>query len=64
MYRVPPWIIKGEGLVEEFLMKNMEERKHVLENVMLSNTRDIEMEDNICADIYYIKALLKMYGER
>ena len=50
--------------MEEFLMKNMEERKHVLENVMLSNTRDIEMEDNICADIYYIKALLKMYGER
>ncbi len=64
MYRVPPWIMKGKGLVEEFLIRNMQERQHVLENVMLSKTRDIKTEKSICASIYYIKALLKMYGER
>lgn len=64
MYKVPAWIIHADGLVKEFLERNMRERKRVLENVMLSKKRNIKTEENICESIYYIKALLEMYGEK
>lgn len=59
MYRIPPWIIKASGPVEEFLIRNMENQKKKLENVMLSRKRNLQLEETICNDIAYLKRLLE-----
>lgn len=60
-YKIPPWIVKAAGPVEEFLTRNIEAEKKKLENVMLSKNRNQELESKICEDIYYLKGLLKEY---
>lgn len=63
IYMVPPWIIHAGGHVEEFLIRNMDRKKAVLENVMLSKKRDVDTEDSICRSIYYLKKLLRRYRD-
>lgn len=61
LYRIPPWIVKADGPVEEFLLRNIEGQKKKLESVMLARQRDRQLEEKICGEIYYLKKLLGEY---
>ena len=61
IYKIPPWIVDAGGPVEEFLTRNIEKEKNILNNVMLAKERNLEQEQQICDDIYYLKGLLKEY---
>lgn len=58
-YRLPPWIIRATGPVEEFIERNLDAEKRKLENVMLSKERNSSLEKEICDAIYYLKGLLE-----
>ena len=58
-FKVPSWMVKAGGPVDEFLRKNIEQEKNILKNVMLSKKRNISSEEKICNNIYYLKKLLK-----
>lgn len=58
-YRIPPWIVRGSGPVEEFLRMNLSREKNILKSVMMSRHRNMKQEERICNNIYYIKALMK-----
>lgn len=61
-FRIPPWINKAQGPVAEFLQKNLDNEKNVLQNVMMSNQRNKKLEEKLCDNIFYLKRLLKEAG--
>lgn len=59
IWRVPPWIVKSSGPVEEFIERNIAREKGKLENVMRAKSRNIKFETQICEGIRYLENLLK-----
>lgn len=59
IWKIPPWMVEAEGPVEEFLERRIKRVKTILEQVMLAGERDVDTEEKICGDIYYLKGLLK-----
>ncbi len=61
LYRIPPWIVRADGPVEEFLLRNIEGQKKKIESVMLAKQRNRQLEEKICDGIHYLKKLLGEY---
>ena len=59
IWKIPPWIIRASGPVEQFLIRNINKEKKKLENVMLAKTRKLELEEKIKCDIKYLESLVE-----
>lgn len=61
IWKIPPWIIRASGPVDQFLERNIDREKKKLENVMKANTRNIELEEKLNRGINYLSELAEEY---
>jgi len=61
IWKIPPWIVKADGPVDEFLKRHIELENEKLENVKLARVRNEQLEKSFEANIEYINGLLKEY---
>lgn len=61
LWRIPPWIIRAEGPVSEFLCRNIAREEKKLSNVRMAKIRNRQLEDRICEDISYLLRLKEEY---
>lgn len=58
-WRIPPWIVKAQGPVEDFLMRQIAAEQDKLKHVKLARTRELLLEEKIAEGILYLDALLE-----
>ena len=58
-WKIPPWMTKADGPLEEFIARNLALTEEKLSNVRKARARDTELEEKIIGEINYLKNFLK-----
>ena len=62
--RVPPWMIRGSGPLEDYFKLRISQENLILENLQRAKVRDPNSEERVRRNLEYLRELERKYKEK